>query len=119
MPDWNLYLEAFGIIRGLQVGNYTVTNVTASRHQIIKYRKYEYQTNITFTPLGQPNTDQLLSDLEKKTKGPRIVQSPYGNPYQAVFTDPHIKEILPNGQVIITSTGYANRMFSFKHPNLQ
>lgn len=110
MPELEEYLRGFGLHQGLQLAGYTLSNLHGTHKSIVRYKEYEYDIEMTFTPQSSNNSNALLSALKNLTAGSKIINSRYGNPYKCDFGSPHIESVESNGDVFITTVGHSYRV---------
>lgn len=95
MPDTRDFLRAFNLVRGAKINGSTILSVSATEHQIVRYRNYEFDITIKF--------DYVPDHLNF---GEKIVNSHYGNPYRC-----DIDNIEYVDSQTITAIGYAERIY--------
>lgn len=113
MPETGPYLRGFGIKKNIILDEYQLNSYSITHEEVVKYRKYNYDTILNFTAIGNNyDIDNLLQELIDQTKNSRIIDSRFGNPYRCWFGDPKIIKHNKNySQVKILCLGSSKRIF--------
>jgi hypothetical protein len=111
MPELGLYLSGFGLKQGLVLSDYTLTHISGEHRTIERFTRYDYPLQLTFSPNNSHAQPQaLLNAFKLYTKGTKVLDSRYGNPYKCDIGNPHIHRVLPDGRVTIVTTGHSYRL---------
>ncbi len=87
MPDPHDFLKGFNVTKGLNIGEWVLSDVAIDHNTISRYKEYEYPITLTFTSTGSKAipVNNLLIAVNNYVAGNRIISSRYGNPYSCVF----------------------------------
>jgi hypothetical protein len=106
MPDPKDFLRAFGLTKGSTINNYRLIEVSATHHQIIRYREYEYDIHLVYQ--GNGDYDLFGREFDSILDRDEVVNSHYGNPYRCwvEITD----EQKTGDRIEIHLTGHSTRV---------
>lgn len=62
MPHVNSLLSAFGLVKGNDMGQYTITKVIGTEHSVRRYQQYSYDIEVTLTSVHHNASTRELFD---------------------------------------------------------
>ena len=107
MPNPSSLLRAFGLRRGIRVGDWTLSTVSSTHEEVVRFRSYRYSIRMRWTSTSRGRGTGLLNALRRKLSGSKVVYSGYHNPYRCTIGSIHVS---PNGSA--TAIAHATRIRS-------
>ena len=108
MPELYHYLNAFGLTEGAMIGGYQLHLVDPRESTILRYKEYQYDGALDFTPMTGASEANLLShftSLINTTHSVRGTRDYYDCTFtvKSIIADPH------SGVIRMTFHGHAEK----------
>jgi hypothetical protein len=106
MPSPSAFLRGFGLTKGYEIADYTLSEIHIEHQEVQRYREYVYPITLTFT--GGNDVNSLKRMLQNQLGKSKIINSAYGNPYECNIGNLNFSQ---RGQdVIVSATGHGYRV---------
>jgi len=105
MPHADLFLRAFDLTVGKEIGGYKITDALANESVVQRWQVYGYLVQLTFQPTQGANYELFGRTLQHYLAANRWAATPSGHVYQCSIPWPPDVAALPNGGVILSFKG--------------
>ena len=111
MPKSAKYLAGFNLRRGLKLEGYVLERVSAGHIQVVRYRKYQYPTELIWKRVNAgASPGKLISALSNYLESNKTIYTAYNNPYSCNFGELELKNHGDGEMVHIEASGECDRI---------
>jgi hypothetical protein len=119
MPDFTEFCNVFHVYPGLQLGEFTLTQITGTHESVKLWNEYEYAMQLTFRVPKDFQVERLAQKLYSYVSGIREWYSPANRRYFCIFVKPHSTQSIKAidvQTVVVYLTGFARRVSKHDDP---